>query len=176
MEHQAVEVEEGLNLPLSKADRVEVPMSYPSDTDFTPGTGAQVLWTQHLTGCRAVATFDPQNGDRTLTHLGGGNANESFYKKLAEKISEHTTIIIANGDEATEQFFENDARRIKDEILEAMRKLDKPAGKLSWKTFFLTVEIEVELFKKVGLKRATFVVQPDGKYGRAKGELPGRGQ
>ncbi|KAK4152510.1 hypothetical protein C8A00DRAFT_34811 [Chaetomidium leptoderma] len=144
------------------ASGTEVAMS---SKDARPGvpSGSEPIFTQSMADCMAIGTFDHGNhNNRTLTHLWGRCASNSYYQTLAETISPNTTVILACGSIGTRFYFENYEMPNVRVLLESfMTKAKKPIDQLQWLTLYTEDTAQ-------GLVKGSLVLQADGSYGRIK--------
>ncbi|KAK3365062.1 hypothetical protein B0T24DRAFT_638942 [Lasiosphaeria ovina] len=129
--------------------------------------GRSAIWTRSLGPCQCIATFNTADGERTLTHLPGGDTTESYYDLLASVISDTVVVFLVNGDVGSKEQFEGiECPKFKKGIVDALVRDGKGevVPKVSWITLW-TERAEDEQKRTVP---GTFVLEVDGRYGRGK--------
>jgi hypothetical protein len=122
--------------------------------------GDETLFTRNMADCIAIATFDRETGQRTMTHLSGRIANDVYYERMAGLISPKTTVIVACGFNGGQEFFEEDeVPPIREKLENAMKQAGHPINELEWLTLWSPAN-------PPGLVGGTLVLQADGQYGR----------
>ncbi|KAK4192245.1 hypothetical protein QBC35DRAFT_244549 [Podospora australis] len=153
-------------LPIPRYE-VNVPMTMPhrlSEMTATFADGDTILWTEHLSDCAVVVTWNQETCRRSLTHLPGGQISRQWADDLAANIDNNDIVITANG---TAYFSEDSFRsmifdNVRKEIKAAMDRRGKKLHPQFWSYF--TKEAEP---KQVGVRIDTFVVYANGVCGRA---------
>lgn len=85
---------------------LQIFMSNKYELSPTPSEDKESLWTRGMDSCQAIVTFDRITTRRTMTHLPGGDTVSEFFDELAEDVTEHTTILIVNGEKGSKEYFE----------------------------------------------------------------------
>lgn len=159
-EHQVQAVATGL--PMTG---LQVFMRMKYNLEPTPAEDGESIWTRSMDSCQAIVTFDRLTTRRTMTHLPGGDTTESFYDELAKFITEHTTIILVNGEKGSKGYFESvEVPTLQNGIKEGLKRMgkEKITPLLQWITFWTNPEEDW----KNGQLKGSFVMRADGKYGR----------
>ncbi|KAG6354406.1 hypothetical protein INS49_004423 [Diaporthe citri] len=142
--------------------------------EATTTTNSEPLWTQYMDSCITVATYNTDTKLRSLCHLPGGQY-ESLIPQLAGIIDESTLVIFTNGTSGSKQWLETQ----KDNIMGAIETRLNANGKEGG--VYRVYHTDPSQDASGGLIAGTFVIQPDGRYGRiqaprnqAQGQTPSR--
>ncbi|KAH8765959.1 hypothetical protein F5883DRAFT_556234, partial [Diaporthe sp. PMI_573] len=128
------------------------------------------LWTQYMDSCITVATYNTDKSLRSLCHLPGGQY-ESLIPQLAGIIDESTLVIFTNGTSGSKDWLET----MKDNIMGAIEARLHESGKEGgvYRVYYTDPNQDASN----GLVAGTFVLQPDGSYGRIRAQQqPAQGQ
>ncbi|ETN38449.1 uncharacterized protein HMPREF1541_06484 [Cyphellophora europaea CBS 101466] len=154
-------VKNGLKEPTSNA--IEVKMSQKP----TPATD-KILWTFGMSGCDAIATYNAKTKVRTLTHLPGGNPDETWFEKMVKYIDQDTVIILVAGGSATgKQHFEVDQKNYYVNVITNGIKAAGGTPTDMYKTYFRN-DVMQPRHNMNG-----FVFRPDGRYGLLRQDATG---
>ncbi|KAI7774393.1 hypothetical protein LA080_008820 [Diaporthe eres] len=136
-----------------------VAMSPMHRIEATTTTNNEPLWTQYMDSCITVATYNTDTKLRSLCHLPGGQY-ESLISQLAGIIDESTLVIFTNGTSGSKQWLES----LKDNIMGAIETRLTENGKEGgvYRVYYTDPSQDAS----DGLIAGTFVIQPDGRYGR----------
>ena len=140
--------------------------------DLTPfqldGGDTDTLWTQHMTACLTVATYDPDSGKRTLIHIQGGywERDQTFFETMALNLGPNSVIIIVSGAEESQEALNNYMAKYKQELDVAMFMEGKDHSNLTYLTYWSKPHVT----GRAGT--ATFVFKGDGEYGHINPALP----
>lgn len=128
-----------------------------------------------MDSCITVATYNTQKNLRSLCHLPGGQY-ESLIPQLAGIVDESTLVIFTNGTSGSKDWLETMKENITDAIEARLHANQKEGG--MYRSFYT----EPSQDAANGLVAGTFVLQPDGRYGRiqapqnqAQGQTTSRG-
>lgn len=129
----------------------------------TTTDGNEPLWTQYIDSCIAVATYNTDTNLRSLCHLPGGQY-EGLIPQLAGIIDESTLVIFTNGTSGSKNWLET----MKDNIMGAIEDRLHASGKEGgvYRLYYTDPSQDASN----GLVAGTFVLQPDGRYGRIQAQ------
>lgn len=162
----AREVPEGLPPPSRETDH-EVPMCEGRVKLTQEEDQTVALWTTGMSACNCVATFNTVTRHRSLVHLLAGDTTGVAGKIEAVKfINENTVVILSNGFDSNQENFLRWANPLMDEIKFYREKGGKPAVEM---VIFHTERSQDEATP--GIVPGTFVIEPDGRYGRINQHL-----
>ena len=129
----------------------------------------RTIWTRSLGPCQCLATFDMATGDRSMIHLPAGTTTELLNDMIAGMAAGTVDIVIfiVNGDVGSQDHFENtEVPKFKKDIIDGLKRANKEhvVPRLRWITLW-TDRVEDE---RRGTVPGTFVLEPNGRYGRGK--------
>lgn len=127
--------------------------------EATTADNDEPLWTQYMDSCISVVTYNTDTTLRSLCHLPGGQY-ESLIAQLADIIDESTLVIFTNGTSGSREWLESQ----KDNIMGAVETRLAVGGKEGgvYRLYYTDPSQDAA----DGLVAGTFVIQPDGRYGR----------
>ena len=91
-------------LPRPDASGTYVQMTWPHKSLIAtePLSPESTIWTDAMSACCAIATYDHATHHRTLIHLPGGTTSDEYFTDTARLLSPGSTVIIAAGSEESE--------------------------------------------------------------------------
>lgn len=131
--------------------------------EATTTTNGEPLWTQYMDSCITVATYNIDTKLRSLCHLPGGQY-EGLIPQLAGIIDESTLVIFTNGTSGSKQWLESLKDSIMGEIETRLTANGKEGG--VYRVYYTDPNEDASN----GLVAGTFVIQPDGRYGRVQAQ------
>lgn len=145
----------------SKAGYVE--MSPMHRIEATTTNDNEPLWTQYMDSCITVATYNADTKLRSLCHLPGGQY-EGVISQLADIIDESTLVIFTNGTSGSKNWLKD----LHDSMMRAIEAQLDARGKEGgvYRVYYTEPEDDASN----GLIAGTFVIQPDGRYGRIQAQ------
>lgn len=166
---------------------VEVPQGFPQPTteyvkmspmhriQATTANNDEPLWTQYMSDCISVATYNTETRLRSLCHLPGGQY-DGVIGQLVDIIDDNTVVIFTNGSSGDRGFLESSKDNISKEIQDQHDANGKEGG--VYRTYYTDPSHDASH----GLTAGTFLIQSDGRYGRiqaqqtqAQGQTSSRG-
>jgi hypothetical protein len=131
---------------------------------YSDEQNAVSMWTDLITQCNTVATWDADNR-ATLTHIQGGYIKdvEGFVVELTSRISVPATIITGGGDGASDFAVQSFEGQFQQKLNDLLGEKD-----LTW-VRFVTNDRED---RAKNLNPYSFVITTEGKYGRVKKDEP----
>lgn len=154
-------MEEPQGFPQPTAGYVE--MSKLHRIEATTTNKNEPLWTQYMDSCITVATYNPDTKLRSLCHLPGGQY-EPLISQLADIIDESTLVIFTNGTSGSKNWLKD----LHDSMMTAIENELHGRGKEGG--LYRVYYTEPDQDKSNGLVAGTFVLQPDGRYGRIQAQ------
>ena len=138
-----------------------------------PARLGSTLWTEAISDCCAIATYDQQRGDRSLIHLPGGQTDNDYYDLTARLLSPGSTVIVAAGSKWNQRdldSFLNDLRtEIEERIIAIAAKGNNPLTaaqlNITWSTYSGNNLLQPG-------QDASFVFKANGEYGIINPALP----
>lgn len=131
--------------------------------EATTTNNNEPLWTQYMDSCITVATYSPDTKVRSLCHLPGGQY-ESLIPQLARIVDESTLVIFTNGTSGSKQWLETMKDNIMGDIETQLTANGKEGG--VYRVYYTDPSQDASN----GLVAGTFVIQPDGRYGRIQAQ------
>ena len=157
----------GLPVP-GKGTEVAMSWNHRAILPTTPARPGDTLWTQSMSDCCSVATFDRGTRARSLVHLQGGFTDDQYFETMASRTSADTTIILVAGGFWSQFALDNFGETYKENLEAAMRKAGKSVESLEWVRYWGNDVIGHERNERP----TGFVFRADGLYGIIDPRLP----
>ena len=131
---------------------------------YTPKAPNSTIWTQSLSDCVAVATFDVATNARTLIHLPGMQVSQGYFDGVAKDLSTGSTVIVGAGQYCSQNYLGSWTEMY---IIEGFETAMKNHGRslmqhtnrhLRYETYWAN-DLEINEWN------TSFAVQADGQYG-----------
>jgi len=151
-----------------------VPMSSANNVHPTWTThGADIIWTIGLGDCVAIATWNMETCQRSLTHALAGIVTDAWADELARGIDGKTVVIVANGDNTRDPTVFRDMvfHDVKTKIEGAMtRKAARTKTPKAQPQYWMYFTSGVKPAKApTDLMLGSFMILSDGSFGRTGG-------